>query len=219
MGARSSPTKRPRKIRDRLRPYLPQGLHRQSGADEDGLAGLPGVPCRRHHRPLDRCYFTATVQPRFHSRLVEAIINTVIETTETLLANPDDYNAPCRVRLGIDAGAERPDLHGHRWLQLPEPHDRAFPLSALFNVPHGAGLSVVIPAWMKWYHGRNPAQFERFAKTCSALPPPSKWHCRAREMVRQDRHPHTPGATGHHRGRSARHDRERAGQRQLLRRR
>lgn len=37
-------------------------------------------------------------------------------------------------------------------------------LSALFNVPHGAGLSVVIPAWMKWYHGRNPAQFERFAK-------------------------------------------------------
>jgi hypothetical protein len=36
-------------------------------------------------------------------------------------------------------------------------------LSALFNVPHGAGLSVVIPAWMKWYHGRNPAQFDRFA--------------------------------------------------------
>jgi len=37
-------------------------------------------------------------------------------------------------------------------------------LSALFNVPHGAGLSVVMPAWMKWFHGRNPAQFERFAK-------------------------------------------------------
>lgn len=25
-------------------------------------------------------------------------------------------------------------------------------------------VSVVIPAWMKWYHSRNPAQFERFAK-------------------------------------------------------
>ncbi len=37
-------------------------------------------------------------------------------------------------------------------------------LSALFNVPHGAGLSVVMPAWMKWYHGRNPVQFQRFAK-------------------------------------------------------
>lgn len=37
-------------------------------------------------------------------------------------------------------------------------------LSALFNVPHGAGLSVIMPAWMKWYHDRNPAQFQRLAR-------------------------------------------------------
>ena len=37
-------------------------------------------------------------------------------------------------------------------------------LSALFNVPHGAGLSVIMPAWMKWYHSQNPAQFTRFAR-------------------------------------------------------
>ena len=42
-------------------------------------------------------------------------------------------------------------------------------LSALFNVPHGAGLSVVMPAWMKWYQGRNPAQFERFARQVFGL--------------------------------------------------
>ena len=33
------------------------------------------------------------MQPRFNSRLAEAIINTVIETTEILLGNPADYNA------------------------------------------------------------------------------------------------------------------------------
>ncbi len=33
-------------------------------------------------------------------------------------------------------------------------------LSALFNISHGAGLSVVMPAWMKWY----PFLFERFAQ-------------------------------------------------------
>lgn len=38
-------------------------------------------------------YFTASDQPKFHSRMVEAIINTVIESTEILLANPDDYAA------------------------------------------------------------------------------------------------------------------------------
>ena len=37
-------------------------------------------------------------------------------------------------------------------------------LSALYNVPHGAGLSVVIPAWAKWYYKENEAQFIRFAK-------------------------------------------------------
>lgn len=38
-------------------------------------------------------------------------------------------------------------------------------LSVLFNVPHGAGLSVVMPALMKWYHSQNPAQLARFART------------------------------------------------------
>lgn len=37
-------------------------------------------------------------------------------------------------------------------------------LSALFNVPHGAGLSVIMQAWLKWYHSRNPQQFQRLAK-------------------------------------------------------
>ena len=36
--------------------------------------------------------------------------------------------------------------------------------SALYNVPHGAGLSVVIPAWAKWYYKQNEEQFIRFAK-------------------------------------------------------
>ena len=37
-------------------------------------------------------------------------------------------------------------------------------LSALYNVAHGAGLAIVIPAWMKWYENQNPGQFKRFAK-------------------------------------------------------
>ncbi len=36
-------------------------------------------------------------------------------------------------------------------------------MSALYNVPHGAGLAVVLPAWMKSIKDQNPARFERFA--------------------------------------------------------
>ena len=108
-------------------------------------------------------YFTAKVQPRFHSRLVEAIINTVIETTETLLANPDDYNARAEFAWASTQALNGLLYAGTSGYSYPN-HMIEHSLSALFNVPHGAGLSVVIPAWMKWYHGRNPSQFERFAK-------------------------------------------------------
>jgi alcohol dehydrogenase YqhD (iron-dependent ADH family) len=36
-------------------------------------------------------------------------------------------------------------------------------LSAIYNIPHGAGLAIVMPAWMRWFVLRNPQKFERFA--------------------------------------------------------
>ncbi len=108
-------------------------------------------------------YFTAKVQPRFHSRLVEAIVNTVIETTETLLADPDHYDARAEFAWASTQALNGVTYAGTSGFSYPN-HMIEHSLSALFNVPHGAGLSVVIPAWMKWYRARNPAQFERFAK-------------------------------------------------------
>ena len=108
-------------------------------------------------------YFTATVQPHFHSRMVEAIINTVIETTETLLVDPADYAARAEFAWASTQALNGLIYSGTAGFSYPN-HMIEHSLSALFNVPHGAGLSVIMPAWMKWYHGRNPAQFERFAR-------------------------------------------------------
>jgi alcohol dehydrogenase YqhD (iron-dependent ADH family) len=108
-------------------------------------------------------YFTATLQPTFHSRLVEAIINTVIETTETLLVDPTHYAARSEFAWASTQALNGLIYTGTAGFGYPN-HMIEHSLSALFNVPHGAGLSVVIPAWMKWYHSRKPAQFQRFAK-------------------------------------------------------
>jgi len=108
-------------------------------------------------------YFTATAEPRFHSRLVEAIITTVIETTETLLANPADYDARAEFAWASTQALNGLLYAGIAGFSYPN-HMIEHSLSALFNVPHGAGLSVVMPAWMKWFKDRNPVQFERFAK-------------------------------------------------------
>ena len=42
-------------------------------------------------------------------------------------------------------------------------------MSAVTDCAHGAGLSVVMPAWMKWYKDRNLGVFERFAREIFGL--------------------------------------------------
>lgn len=113
-------------------------------------------------------YFTASVQPKIQSRLVESVITTVIETTEALLADPHDYNARAEFAWAATLALNGITYAGTSGFGYPN-HMIEHALSALFNVPHGAGLSVVIPAWMKWFHGRNPTQFERFAKQVFGL--------------------------------------------------
>lgn len=113
-------------------------------------------------------YFTATVQPKIQSRLVESVITTVMETTEALLAAPNDYNARAEFAWAATLALNGITYAGTSGFGYPN-HMIEHSLSALFNVPHGAGLSVVMPAWMKWYHSRNPAQFERFAQQIFGL--------------------------------------------------
>ena len=108
-------------------------------------------------------YFTAKIQPKYMSRQVENIIKTVIETTQILIENPDDYNARGEFAWAATNALNGTTTVGTAGFSFPN-HLIEHALSALYNVPHGAGLSVVIPAWAKWYYKENEAQFIRFAK-------------------------------------------------------
>ncbi len=108
-------------------------------------------------------YFTASSHPNFNSRIVEAIIKTIMETTEILIDNPDDYDARGEFAWAATQALNGLTPTGTSGGNFPN-HMIEHALSALYNVPHGAGLSVVIPAWMKWYKEKNLPQFERFAK-------------------------------------------------------
>jgi len=108
-------------------------------------------------------YFTATTHPHFNSRIVESIIKTVMETTEILIKNPADYGARAEFAWAAIQALNGLTPAGTSGGSFPN-HMIEHALSALYNVPHGAGLAVVIPAWMKWYKENNIAQFQRFAK-------------------------------------------------------
>ncbi len=108
-------------------------------------------------------YFTAKVHPHFNSRIVESIIKTIMETTEVLLENPNDYNARAEFAWAATQGLNGLTPAGTEGGNFPN-HMIEHSLSALYNVAHGAGLAVVIPAWMKWYKEQNISQFKRFAR-------------------------------------------------------
>ena len=108
-------------------------------------------------------YFTASSHPNFNSRIVESIIKSIMETTEILLENPDDYEARGEFAWVATQALNGLTPAGTLGGNFPN-HMIEHSLSALYNVAHGAGLSVVIPAWMKWYKEQNISQFERFAK-------------------------------------------------------
>ena len=108
-------------------------------------------------------YLTASSHPTYNAMFVESIIKSVMHNTEILLEDPSNYEA-----RGEFAWVAIQALNG---LAPAGTQGGSFPnhliehsLSALYNVAHGAGLAVVIPAWMQWYHTKNPKQFERFAQ-------------------------------------------------------
>ena len=108
-------------------------------------------------------YFTASDHPNFNSRIVESIIKTVMETTEVLLENPNDYDARAEFAWVAIQALNGLTPAGTAGGGFPN-HMIEHSLSALYNVAHGAGLAVVIPAWMKWHKNQNIKQYERFSK-------------------------------------------------------
>ena len=108
-------------------------------------------------------YLTASKHPNFNSRIVEAIIISIMETTEALIKNPNDYNARAEFAWVAIQALNGLTPAGTEGGSFPN-HLIEHALSALFNVAHGAGLAIVIPAWMKYYKDQNLPQFERFAE-------------------------------------------------------
>ncbi len=108
-------------------------------------------------------YFSATHLPDFIAIHVENILNTVIRTTEILLNDPTDYDARAEFAWAATQalnGSTFCGIEGNRY----DTHFIEHTLSAEYNIPHGAGLSIIVPAWLKYQKQYFPERFERFSQ-------------------------------------------------------
>jgi len=101
-------------------------------------------------------------------RLVEGIMKTVMENTEVVLNDPENYNARANIMWSATLAFNGLTTAGMGVIRLPA-HMMEHSLSALYNIAHGAGLSIILPGWMKYAVRTNPAKFARLGRTMFAI--------------------------------------------------
>lgn len=106
-------------------------------------------------------YFSHTQNTPLQDQLSESVLRTVIDNSETVLENPNNYEARSNILLsGTFAlnGMISMGMNGD-WAT----HGIEHQLSAFYDIPHGGGLAIVFPNWMKYVLDEGTEKFRRYA--------------------------------------------------------
>ncbi|QAT39905.1 iron-containing alcohol dehydrogenase [Clostridium sp. JN-9] len=106
-------------------------------------------------------YFTNEPNVDLTDRLSEAALKTIINNTPLVLKNPKDYNA--RAEIMWAGTLAHNGLMGTGRVEDWASHKIEHELSAIYDIAHGAGLSIIFPAWMKYVYKHNIKRFVQFA--------------------------------------------------------
>ena len=107
-------------------------------------------------------YFTPTQEVEVTDALCEAVMRTVVKESARLMADPRDYEARANVMWAGTVAHN--NICGVGRAQDWSSHGIEHELSALYDCAHGAGLAVVMPAWMEYVMEQDVSRFARFAE-------------------------------------------------------
>lgn len=106
-------------------------------------------------------YFTNTPDVSITDHLCEGVMCSIVETAPRVIHEPLSYDA--RANLMWAGTLAHNDICGVGREQDWATHALEHPLSALYDIAHGAGLAVMFPAWMEYTISHNPMRFAQFA--------------------------------------------------------
>ncbi|MGB4090383.1 MAG: iron-containing alcohol dehydrogenase [Ruminococcus flavefaciens] len=106
-------------------------------------------------------YFTNTKEVEITDRLCEAVLMTMIKETPRVIADPGNYEA--RANIMWAGTVAHNDIVGVGRSQDWNSHAIEHELSALYDVAHGAGLAVIMPAWMEFVYKHDIMRFAQAA--------------------------------------------------------
>lgn len=96
-------------------------------------------------------------------RLVESLMKTVMESTEIILKEPDNYDARADMMWSAVLAFNGLTTAGMGQVRMPA-HMIEHSLSAIYDIAHGAGLSIILPAWMSYALDTKKDRLEKLAR-------------------------------------------------------
>ncbi len=113
-------------------------------------------------------YFTNTKEVEITDRLCEAVLLTMVKETPRVIADPENYDA--RANIMWAGMVAHNNIVGVGRSQDWNSHGLEHELSGLYDVAHGAGLAVMMPAWMEYVYHHDVMRFAQMAVRVFGLP-------------------------------------------------
>lgn len=113
-------------------------------------------------------YFTNTTEVEITDRLCEAVLMTMVKETPRVIADPNNYEA--RANIMWAGTVAHNGIVGVGRSQDWNSHGIEHELSALYDCAHGAGLAVIMPAWMEHVMNHNVMRFAQMATRVFGCP-------------------------------------------------
>jgi alcohol dehydrogenase YqhD (iron-dependent ADH family) len=107
-------------------------------------------------------YFTPTRDVTITDEMCEAIMRTIVSEGGKAISEPNNYEA--RANIMWAGTVAHNNVCGVGRVQDWSSHAIEHELSALYDCAHGAGLAVIMPAWMEYVMETDIARFARFAE-------------------------------------------------------
>lgn len=134
-------------------------------------------------------YFSGVGAVPVTDNIATGLINALMDAAPRVLEQPDDYDARATIMwsgmlahndlAGCGRGLN-PTARAGGW----ESHAMEHELSAHFpQITHGAGLAVVMPAWMRYVWRTDPQRFLDFAADVFGIEPVEEEYCPRDEAV------------------------------------
>ncbi|MBR1921397.1 MAG: iron-containing alcohol dehydrogenase [Kiritimatiellae bacterium] len=114
-------------------------------------------------------YFTQTADVRVTDELCEGLMRTIVAEGAAVMKEPRDYAA--RANIMWAGTLAHNNVCGVGRAQDWASHGIEHELSALYDCAHGAGLAVVMPAWMEFVMPSGVGRFARFAEKVWGVAP------------------------------------------------